>query len=58
MTTHFITLEVDLQENPQALQQEIEAELAKKGESLRWAITRVNEIEQKAEIEAIVTTKE
>lgn len=58
MTTHFITLEVDLQENPQALQQEIETELAKKGESLRWAITRVNEIEQKAEIEAIVTTKE
>jgi len=58
MTTHFITLEVDWQENPQALQQEIEAELAKKGESLRWAITRVNEIEQKAEIEAIVTTKE
>lgn len=58
MTTHFITLEVDWPENPQALQQEIEAELAKKGESLRWAITRVNEIEQKAEIEAIVTTKE
>ncbi|MEY3827322.1 MAG: hypothetical protein RLZZ148_2141, partial [Cyanobacteriota bacterium] len=32
MTTHFISAEIDLQETPQQLQQEIEKELAKRGE--------------------------
>ena len=31
MTTHFISAEIDRQETPQQLQQEIEKELAKRG---------------------------
>jgi hypothetical protein len=56
MTTHFITAEIDLQESPQQLQQAIEAELEKRGEPLRWAVTHIDEEEQKAKIEAVVTT--
>ncbi|MDH6059433.1 hypothetical protein NWP17_03110 [Chrysosporum bergii ANA360D] len=56
MTTHFITAEVDLQENPTELQKAIEAELQKQGEPLRWAITSVDETQQKAGVEAVVTT--
>ena len=55
MTTHFITAEIDLQENPAQLQQEIAAELAKRGEPLRWAVTQVDKEKQTAQIEAIVT---
>ncbi|MBE9129333.1 MULTISPECIES: hypothetical protein [unclassified Coleofasciculus] len=55
MTTHFITAEIDLQETPNQLHQAIEAELQKRGEPLRWAITRVDTQQQKAHIEAIVT---
>ncbi len=57
MTTHFITAEIDLQENPAQLQQEIEAELNKRGEPLRWAITNVDVEQQKAQVEAIVTVE-
>lgn len=56
MTTHFITAEIDLQETPVKLQAEIEAELAKRGEPLRWAITEVDVERQKACVEAVVTT--
>ncbi|MEM9272979.1 MAG: hypothetical protein AAGA80_08465 [Cyanobacteria bacterium P01_F01_bin.143] len=55
MTTHFITAEIDLQENPTQLQQEIEAQLEQKGEPLRWAITKVDQEREKATVEAIVT---
>ncbi len=55
MTTHFITAEIDLQESPTKLQQEIEAELAKQGEPLRWAVTKVDQEKQKAQVEAVVT---
>lgn len=55
MTTHFITAEIDLQETPQKLQQEIETELQKRGEPLRWSITKVDLVKQKAAIEAIIT---
>ncbi len=58
MTTHFITAEIDLQESPLALQQEIEAELEKRGEPLRWAVTDVDEEKQKVTVEAIVTGEE
>ncbi|HEY9890882.1 MAG TPA: hypothetical protein V6D37_03565 [Candidatus Sericytochromatia bacterium] len=54
MTTHFITAEINLQETPTQLQQEIEAELQKQGEPLRWAITRVDIQRQKVQVEAIV----
>lgn len=54
MTTHFITAEINLQETPIQLQQEIEAQLQKQGEPLRWAITRVDIQRQKAQVEAIV----
>jgi hypothetical protein len=57
MTTHFITAEIDLQETPVQLQQEIEAELQKRGEPLRWAVTGVDTDRQKAQVEAIVTVE-
>ena len=57
MTTHFITAEIDLQENPAQLQKEIEAELEKRGEPLRWAITKVDREQQKVEVEGIITKK-
>jgi hypothetical protein len=56
MTTHFITAEIDLQESPAKLHQEVVAELEKRGEPLRWAITNVDVEEQKATVEAIVTS--
>lgn len=55
MTTHFIEAELDLTEQPVTLQQEIEAELAKRGKPLRWAITKVDTTAKKVKIEAIVT---
>jgi hypothetical protein len=56
MTTHFITAEIDLQETPTELQKAIEAELKKQGEPLRWAVTSVDEEQEKATVEAVVTT--
>lgn len=55
MTTHFIEAEIELQQNPNQLQQKIEQELAKRGEPLRWAVTKVNQEQQTAHVEAIVT---
>lgn len=55
MTTHFITAEIDLQESPLKLKQEIETQLAKEGEPLRWAVTEIDTQQDKAHIEAIVT---
>lgn len=57
MTTHFITAEIDLQETPLKLKKEVETQLQKKGEPLRWAITSVDKDKQKAHVEAIVTNK-
>lgn len=56
MTTHFITAEIDLQNTTTELQAAIEAELKKQGEPLRWAITSVDTANQKAIVEAVVTT--
>ncbi|MBD2681352.1 MULTISPECIES: hypothetical protein [Nostoc] len=58
MTTHFITAEIDLQETPAELLKEIETELKKQGEPLRWAVTSVDVTQQKATVEAVVTTVE
>ena len=58
MTTHFITAEIDLQNNPLQLQQEIEAELEKRGDPLRWAVTAVDETTQTVQVEAVVTVTE
>ncbi|BAZ43211.1 hypothetical protein NIES4102_02110 [Chondrocystis sp. NIES-4102] len=55
MTTHFITAEIDLQATPLKLRDEIESQLKKEGEPLRWAITEVDKEKQKATVEAIVT---
>lgn len=55
MTTHFITAEIDLQETPAQLHKEIEAQLQKNGEPLRWAITSVDVEQHKATVEAVVT---
>ncbi|MEH2071760.1 hypothetical protein [Nostoc sp. PA-18-2419] len=56
MTTHFITAEIDLQETPAELLKTIETELKKQGEPLRWAVTSVDVAQQKATVEAVVTT--
>ena len=58
MTTHFITAEIDLTENPAKLNREIEAKLSEDGKPLRWAITQVDKQRQKATVEAIVTKKD
>ncbi|MDY7022380.1 MAG: hypothetical protein SWJ54_13655 [Cyanobacteriota bacterium] len=58
MTTHFIEAEIDLNESPQQLHKEIETELQKRGTPLRWAITSVDEQQQKVQVEAVVTTEE
>lgn len=56
MTTHFITAEIDLQATtPSQLHQEISAELQRRGEPLRWAVTSVDTEGQTAQVEAIVT---
>lgn len=63
MTTHFITAEMDLQGRgmlqtlPSQLHQEIEAELQRRGEPLRWAVTSVDSEGQTAQVEAIVTVE-
>lgn len=57
MTIHFITAEIDLQENPLALQQEIQAKLSEQGKPLRWAVTEVNKQKEKVIVEAVVTTE-
>ncbi|HEY9876937.1 MAG TPA: hypothetical protein V6D29_00715 [Leptolyngbyaceae cyanobacterium] len=57
MTTHFITAEIDLTESTEDLQEAIESELQKRGEPLRWAVTSVDEENQKAVVEAVVTAK-
>ncbi|MCS6959722.1 MAG: hypothetical protein RMK91_06690 [Pseudanabaenaceae cyanobacterium SKYGB_i_bin29] len=53
MTTHYIELEISLAE-PLTVAQ-IEEELKKEGEPLRWAVTKVDREEQKAIVEAVVT---
>jgi hypothetical protein len=55
MTTHFITAELDLTENPADLPKAVEAELQKRGEPLRWAVTAVDEDAQQVQVEAVVT---
>ncbi|HAN75923.1 MAG TPA: hypothetical protein DCQ51_10500 [Planktothrix sp. UBA8407] len=55
MTTHFITAEIDIDRIPNQLNQAIEAELKKRGEPLRWAITSIDSEQQKAHVEAVVT---
>jgi hypothetical protein len=57
MTTHFITAEINIKETPAQLHKEIGAELEKRGEPLRWAITSIDKEKQTAQLEAIVTVK-
>lgn len=54
MTTHFIDAEIDLQESPNKLHQEVDRELEKHGTPLRWAVTKVDTETQKAHVEAVV----
>ena len=55
MTTHFITAEIDLNQNQENLVEAIVTELSTEGEPLRWAITEVNAKNQTAKVEAVVT---
>ncbi|HLO52132.1 MAG TPA: hypothetical protein VK211_27275 [Kamptonema sp.] len=54
MTTHFITAEVDLPETADELHAAVEAELQKEGSPLRWAVTDVDVVRQKATVEGYV----
>lgn len=55
MTTHFISAEIDLKENPAQLQQEIKARLEKEGKPLRWAIAEVDKAKETVKVEGVVT---
>ncbi len=55
MTTHFIEAEIDLKQTPLTVTEAVEKALEKEGESLRWAITKVDKEKQTAQVEAIVT---
>jgi hypothetical protein len=64
MTTHFITAEIEINDNQEAIAKTIEQELSNHGEPLRWAITSVEEQAataqadkktKKAIVEAVVT---
>jgi hypothetical protein len=54
MTTHFITAEIEINENQEAIAKTIEQELSKHGEPLRWAITSVD---HKVDVNTSVTTQ-
>lgn len=56
MTTHFITVEVDLLASPSALAEAIALTLRQHGEPLRWAITTVDVQRGCVGVEAVVTT--
>ena len=55
MTTHFITAEINLQETPVKLTEEIKSKLEQAGEPLRWAVTAIDKEKQTATVEAVVT---
>jgi hypothetical protein len=60
MTTHFITAEIEINENQEAIAKTVEQELAKHGEPLRWAIASVenkgdDQAVKTAHVEAVVT---
>ena len=63
MTTHFITAEIEINENQEAIAKTVEQELAKQGNPLRWAIAAVeskvdtdtNTKVRTAFVEAVVT---
>lgn len=55
MTTHFISAEINVQENPLTLKKEIEKQLEKEGKPLRWAITAIDQETETAHVEAVVT---
>ncbi len=57
MTTHFITAEIDIQESPVDLAAAIAKTLQQQGEPLRWAITQIDEEQQKVTVEGVVTVK-
>ncbi|HZG38150.1 MAG TPA: hypothetical protein VEZ50_05660 [Nodosilinea sp.] len=56
LATHFITLDISLDDVQRDLVGAIESALAERGEPLRWAITQVNAATQTATVEAVVTT--
>ncbi len=55
MTTHFIEAEIDLQQTSLTVTQAVEEALEEEGKPLRWAITKVDQDKQTAQVEAIVT---
>ena len=58
MTTHFITAEIEINQNQEAIAKTIVQELAKHGEPLRWAIVNVDATKstnQIVQVEAVVT---
>jgi hypothetical protein len=58
MQTAFITIALQLPQNPANIHPQIEAQLKTHGTPLRWSITRIETTgtQRIAQIEAIVTT--
>ena len=54
MTTHFITAEIEINQDQEAIAKAVEKELTKHGEPLRWAIAAV---EDKVDVTTGFTTK-
>jgi hypothetical protein len=54
MTTHFITAEIDINEQPLTVEK-ITKEIEQHGDPLRWAVTAVDKQKQTAQVEAVVT---
>jgi hypothetical protein len=54
ITTHFVTLELPLQESPAAVLAAITQALESHGEPLRWAITSIHGDRHVMGIEAVV----
>ncbi|NJR38337.1 MAG: hypothetical protein HC781_05160 [Leptolyngbyaceae cyanobacterium CSU_1_4] len=56
LVMQFLTVEVELQPTPKALQQLILAQLQAQGQPLRWAITAIAPDRSTATVEAVVMT--
>lgn len=55
MMTLFVAAELDLPESIADLHFQIETELRKQGEPLRWAITAIDRQQRKVQLEAVIT---
>ncbi len=55
MKTEFVSFQLSLAEMGEHWQSTVEDRLSRYGEPLRWAITHINQANQTATVEAVVT---